>query len=410
MRSLLRPIYLLQRLGPFIYCKNSYCGAGQEQQTIKRTNHRRTIVEPTTANERHDNLPTPPHQTIMAPRGRQTGRIHPHQRQTDDTTTTIAGEGISAEHQANVFDTTQKGMTDKHRSEHRGRIRRFIKFVQKNYPTFYENCTRIITPEEKADPNKFYYEKDERDLIYAGFDPWYLLAFLGVAKVKANGKYCTPSNLSKFHNAIVWGAGRANQYLSLDYYTRVGDFLACHKKEFAVKKKEGKVDEKEADAICATLLELILGWSIQEGNVFVWVFTLLLWHLMARSINIDCLALHNMSKGESDSIVFIYDSTKMDQSGDFVQQKNCYSNPLPGREHCCLWLSLACWFAINQEKLTESEFFFVAAGSELKTASQNYARQVSEMAKRYEDQVRAHIRLNHLIDVLCFNDLYVLMI
>jgi hypothetical protein len=94
-------------------------------------------------------------------------------------------------------------------------------------------------------------------------------------------------------------------------------------------------------------------------------------------------------KGESDSIVFIYDSTKMDQSGDFVQQKNCYSNPLPGREHCCLWLSLACWFAINQEKLTESEFFFVAAGSELKTASQNYTRQVSEMAKRYEDQVRA---------------------
>ena len=327
----------------------------------------------------------------MAPRGHQTCRIHPHQRQTDDTTTTIAGEGISAEHQANVFDTTQKGMTDKHRSEHRGRIRRFIKFVQKNYPTFYENCTRIITPEEKADPNKFYYEKDERDLIYAGFDPWYLLAFLGVAKVKANGKYCTPSNLSKFHNAIVWGAGRANQYLSLDYYTRVGDFLACHKKEFAVKKKEGKVDEKEADAICATLLELILGWSIQEGNVFVWVFTLLLWHLMARSINIDCLALHNMSKGESDSIIFIYDSTKMDQSGDFVQQKNCYSNPLPGREHCCLWLSLACWFAINQEKLTKSEFFFVAAGSELKTASQNYTRQVSEMAKRYEDQVRAEL-------------------
>ena len=80
----------------------------------KRTNHRRTIVEPTTANERHDNLPTPPNQTIMAPRGRQTGRIHPHQRQTDDTTTTIAGEGISAEHQSNVFDKATKPQTMNH--------------------------------------------------------------------------------------------------------------------------------------------------------------------------------------------------------------------------------------------------------------------------------------------------------
>lgn len=50
----------------------------------------------------------------MAPRGRQTGRIHPHQRQTDDTTTTIAGEGISAEHQANVFDKATKPQTMNH--------------------------------------------------------------------------------------------------------------------------------------------------------------------------------------------------------------------------------------------------------------------------------------------------------
>ncbi len=50
----------------------------------------------------------------MAPRGRQTGRIHPHQQQTDDTTTTIAGEGIAGEHQANVFDKATKPQTMNH--------------------------------------------------------------------------------------------------------------------------------------------------------------------------------------------------------------------------------------------------------------------------------------------------------
>ena len=97
--------------------------------------------------------------------------------------------------------------------------------------------------------------------------------------------------------------------------------MACYKKEFADQKKKGNVDEREADAISSTLFKLILKWAVEEGNVFVWCFCLLMWHLMARSINVDSIALHCIKRGISDSITFKYDETKMDKTGEFVQEK-----------------------------------------------------------------------------------------
>ncbi len=80
-------------------------------------------------------------------------------------------------------------------------------------------------------------------------------------------------------------------------------------------KKEGNTDEKEADAINSALFELLLQWAVKESSLFVWFFALLMWHLMARSINADCLLLHNINHGISDSIVFKYNETNMDKTG-----------------------------------------------------------------------------------------------
>jgi hypothetical protein len=92
--------------------------------------------------------------------------------------------------------------------------------------------------------------------------------------------------------------------------------MACYKKEHILAKAEGKTQEKEADALCSTLFKLLMTWCVAEGNVFVWCFSLLMWHLMARTINVDSIALHNIKKGVSDSIVFGYDETKTDKSGE----------------------------------------------------------------------------------------------
>jgi hypothetical protein len=70
-----------------------------------------------------------------------------------------------------------------------------------------------------------------------------------------------------------------------------------------------------------------------------------MWHLIARSVNVDSIALHSVKRGKSDSITFKYDQTKMDQTGEFIQEKNCYSNP--HEAYLCLFTSLGCYLSVN---------------------------------------------------------------
>ncbi len=66
----------------------------------------------------------------------------------------------------------------------------------------------------------------------------------------------------------------------------------------------------------------------------MWCFSLLMWHLMAQSINVNYLSLHFLKTGITDSVVFKYDKMKMDKTGEFVKEK-MYSIPLKYQEHLC---------------------------------------------------------------------------
>ena len=202
---------------------------------------------------------------------------------TDDSTPTVSGHGVSAAHAAAIFATSDQGLTKCVRHTHRARIHRFIKFLFENYGDIYELCTCIVSPEDRANPELFYTDKDIRDLTYSGLDPIYFLAFLSDVKTKANGKLSSFSHMSKFYDAIKYGSKISNKLLSVEFYSNVDTFLFCYKKEFAEAKKEGNTDEKKADTINSALFELLLQWAINEGNFFVWCFALLMWHLMARS-------------------------------------------------------------------------------------------------------------------------------
>ena len=101
-----------------------------------------------------------------------------------------------------------------------------------------------------------------------------------------------------------------------------------------------------------------------------------------RSINVDCLSLHNLKRGISDSIVFKYDETKMDKTGEFMQEKNVYSNPLKGQEHLCAFTALGCYLSIYSEQLEGTERFFICPGSQFCTAAQSFSLQIGEIAKR----------------------------
>jgi hypothetical protein len=137
--------------------------------------------------------------------------------------------------------------------------------------------------------------------------------------------------------------------------------VAAYKKEHAGAKKEGNVDEKEADPINASLFALICKWAVEQMNIFIWVFSLLMWHMMARSISISSISLHNIKRGVSDSIQFKYDETKMDKSGQLVQTKNCYANPQT--PYLCLYLALGCWLSINSESFETTDKLFVKSGA-----------------------------------------------
>ena len=107
-------------------------------------------------------------------------------------------------------------------------------------------------------------------------------------------------------------------------------FLDSYKKEIAKAKQEGLLDEQESDPLPFALYVKIAHWSLVSMNIFVWVFTVLQWNCLGRSISIDPLSLHNFSPG-GDSIKVTYDQSKKDKEGRRVTPKNVYANPFDPR-------------------------------------------------------------------------------
>ena len=162
----------------------------------------------------------------------------------------------------------------------------------------------------------------------------------------------------------------AGQRLPTEYWEETDKFKTSYKKEYADAKKDGRVEENDAEPITADLFRLMCQWALEENNVYVWVFGLLQWNLMARSINIDPIAFHNMKKGQSDSIEFVPDSTKTDPTGEFVTMKNVYGNPKEPLVNCML--ALAVWVSLNSESLAQTEKLFLSKNVKDGSASKKY--------------------------------------
>ena len=134
---------------------------------------------------------------------------------------------------------------------------------------------------------------------------------------------------------------------------------------------------------------MILTWAVERGNIFVWVWTNLQWNLMARSISIDPLALHNIGVSE-DHFVIRHDSTKSDKEGDKIHNKAVYCNPM---DHVlCPGVSLGVWLALNQNTFCDnSERIFIRHGARLGSAAHRYCEQLLILVKAYWDIVQTYI-------------------
>ena len=71
----------------------------------------------------------------------------------------------------------------------------------------------------------------------------------GVQEEKINGKTASHVQIRKYNDAIIYGAKEAKQRLPIIYYEEMEKFLGAFKKETMTAKKDGMLDEQDADPI-----------------------------------------------------------------------------------------------------------------------------------------------------------------
>jgi hypothetical protein len=211
-------------------------------------------------------------------------------------------------------------------------------------------------------------------------------------KQKANGNTSSHVQLPKYHDAILWGSQQVKQLLPRAYYNDIEKFLPSYRKETVDAKKEGKLDEQEADLISWSLFKLILSWALDTFNTFVWTYSILQWNCMVRLVNIGSLRFHNFRAGE-DHIVCCYDDTKSDQTGkNKCTDKHIYSNLL--EPTFCSFIVLAIFFSLESLHLLETEKLFQSDG-QTTAASKRYCGQPPELFKGNNDNLQGYIRSDH---------------
>lgn len=328
------------------------------------------------------------------PRGNRTGgRVRPHERDTNNEAPILgANVEVLEQHSSSVRETEQNDLSVKVKRDYRNRLKHMYTFWKEQYPEYYSVGVRELTEVELGDKDMFWW-KNKHDVVYEGLNVQMVKAFLGHRKTKDNGKTSSHVQLRKYNDAILYGAKQAQKRLPQSYYEEIEKYLDAFKKETATAKKDGKLDEKDADPISWTLLVEIIKWAlIDEKNPFLWVFSLLQWHCMARSVNIGGLALHCFRVGE-DNITVKYDKQKADQAGEKLHEKHCYDNPF--EPLVSLFLAMGVWFCLNASHFETTEMLFQEDGNVENAASQRYCTQLCELFEMHKESLIQYIRANH---------------
>jgi hypothetical protein len=265
---------------------------------------------------------------------------------------------IHQNHLESVQQTSNFRISMKCMQEYRRRNAKVIEWIKSEYPDYYLLGTTPVTEEQAADPRLHFFGR-KRDFVYTGLNVEVIKAFMSVHKTKENGKHCSQVNIRKYHDALQWGAEEIRQVLPQPYFVEMDAFLDASKKEVVTHRRSGNLDEHEADPISFPLYRLICEWALETGNVFLWVWTVLQWNNMARSISIDPLGIHNFSVG-TDSIKCKYDDSKADKKGERVSPKNIYANPF--EPVVCTFAALGCWLALRKGTFGSSDTLFLGAG------------------------------------------------
>ena len=270
------------------------------------------------------------------------------------------------------------------------RLNQIHAWMRREYKDYWEQVSVPVTDEQKTDGVQFY--KATYDFNYSELDSEVVKAYISANKIKSNNnddgrpQYYGFVHLRKHVDAIKFGAGRIKEPLRPEFLLDMKDYLDNLKKENRKKKSTGQVEENAADPISFPFMQTICQHAVAFGMITIWVFTLLQWNCMARSINIGMLTFQCFSVG-IDSIVINFDSTKADQTGEKTTPKNCYANPT--NFLVCMTTALGCYFAINDEKFGKGRIhlFKSTKSDDDSTAGHNYCDSLLKLFKKMGDNV-----------------------
>ena len=323
----------------------------------------------------------------------QQGRIHPHQRDADFSGEVLGDDIVlNKNFISNVQDTEDFKIDIKTKRLHRNQIKQIYKFWQEKFPEYYAIGVQSLSEEELADQTKYYW-KNDCNLVYEGLNPKFVKAFLSTKVIKSNGKTMSYDNIRKYFDAIQYGASEVDQLLPVSFYGAKDKYLQAFRKQVAKAKSTGDVEEHEADPIPFGLYVQICRWAIKMGNIMLWVWTVLQWNLLARSVNVEPLCFHNIRVFE-DTLQIKYDKNKSDPTGENTKPKHVYANP--SNPTICSFLALGIFLSLNATKFSEDEHLFRRSKDEKeRVASTNYCSQLKELIHKFKDTVATFIRIGH---------------
>ena len=147
------------------------------------------------------------------------------------------------------------------------RLKRMTEWIKENYPQYHQVGVVPLSAEQKADRKK--YHRQEEDFIYKQLNVKMIQAFMSANKFKpgTTNQYGFV-HIRKYHNAIQYGAMRAGESLPEQYTVEMTRYLNSSKKEKNQAKKDGQLDEKEADPISFSLYSSICEAAIKLGDIF----------------------------------------------------------------------------------------------------------------------------------------------
>jgi hypothetical protein len=97
---------------------------------------------------------------------RRSGRIYPHERDTNDGVPILGGDvEILEEHSVAVRETGRNDLTTGNKQNYCNRLQHLYTFWQEKYPQYYAVGVRALTEEELGDEDMFWW-KNKHDLIY----------------------------------------------------------------------------------------------------------------------------------------------------------------------------------------------------------------------------------------------------